>query len=905
MELVNVATGKPETLEENAVATALASGTHAPIGAKALINPDGELVFTPLKNVDLNLARYGYAIPTQAQLDELSNQKKYGEGAGNVLQAGLEGAARGATFGGSDYLASALGADPEAMRQRRELNPTAATVGEIGGAVGSALLAPEFSPAGLVSKLGRGVATRLAPEALTEGATLASKVLNAAGNVGATAAGSALEGAAYGLGETVTEASLGDPDLNAEKVLANIGYGGLLGGALGGAIKAGEIAVPAALEKAQSTIQSTYRKLVGKVGEAGQFEPGAGTKVFAKAASFATGEPEQEILDHARKVMSGEAEILSEPQRRVFYREFNAALDDHYRAVDKASREASTLVRPQETAALLADADSGKAIQALEKTRMDLRQTIAEMQSAPDLYPARFPAKLQQIADGLDEKTRLPAVEAARQYTTGARAARMDQVLPDISAADAFKAINEARQALDDKIPWNKEISGEAADAVVSLKNLRSQLKQSLEDEAVWGEAGARTAAYNNAVNDFLTTKKEFQKSFMKKVPTRSGGVTYRMDPTKANTFFNMINDPRGEIKGEALTEFFRASRQMVDEVDKTYQSAAFEKFDRQGLDALVGKNETMANRARNVIAAQPNRGLGFVTDMFGAAMTAMGSPLGAAALAARSILDPKTTLNRLSNLERAAQKSSQAIVSESNSVFKAPTKVVRQLVGPLSRQLSEKIQEKEYTKRVQKIEEQNTSPANAIDRLEWATRDLYHVAPNISASMQMAAIRGSMFLQTKIPRSSAPQLPLDKPFKPTMPQIIKFNRYYDAVHRPLTALKQLRDGFIYPEMVESLQSVYPQLYSEMQVQVMTSVTTAMAKKEEIPYQKRMAVSAFLQAPLDSSMLPQVFTANQATLNMTTAKKDMAEAAPTNIGKIDVSGRLKTNIQGSAQREAT
>ncbi len=904
MELVNITTGKPEDVPEDQVATLLAKGTHAPVGAKALINPDGELVFSPLKNVGANVGQYGYSVPTQEQLDELSNKQQYGTGAGNVLKAGAEGVARGASFGLSDVAAPYLGADPEAMRQRRELNPTAATVGEIGGAVGSALLAPEFAPAGLVSKAGAGVAARLAPEALSEGATLASRVLGAAGEIGAKAAGSAVEGAAYGAGQSVTEAALGDPDLNAEKVMANIGYGGLFGGALGGALKAGEMALPAALEKAQSTIQSTYRKLLGKTTEAGEFEVGPLGKAFAKGSAFISGQPEEEILDHAKKVFSGEGEILSEKQRRAFYREFTGALDEHYQAVNKASQEASSLIRPQESATLLANADREAAVQALEGTRGTVRQVIAEMQSNPDLYPARFPAKLQMLADALDEKTRLPAVEAPRQYTTGLRSAKMDQALPELTAADAYQALNELKKGLDDKIPWNKEIGGEAADAVSALKELRGQIKGALEDEAVWGEAGARTASYNDAINDLLTSKKEFQKAFMKKVSTRSGGVAYRMDPTKTNSFFNMINDPRGEIKGEALTDFFRSARNAVDEIDKTYQSTAFEKFDRTAMDDLVSRNEGMAERARKVIQQQPG-GLGYVTDMVGGAMAAMGNPLGFAAIAGRAALDPKTFINRLANTERAAQKVSQTITSASKALFKPTESKFRSLIGPIAGQLSVAAQEKQYQKRVDAIQQQDASPLHTMDKLELATRDLYHVAPNISASIQQTALRGTQFLSSKIPKPMKPRLPLDPPFKPTFPQMIKFSRYYNAVHRPLSALGQLKEGSVHPETIEALNTVYPQLYQEMKTEVMDAVTTTLAKKEDIPYQQRMAVSHFLQMPLDSSMLPETFSTNQATLAQMSAKKDAKEAAPAQMGKISLGDRLRTNSQNATQREAT
>lgn len=884
MQLVNTQTGAPENLDDEGLLPALAAGTHTPAGAKVLINPEGQLVFSPTANVHANLTQYGYSIPTQEQLSELSNQKQYGEGFGNVAKATLEGVSRGTTFGLSDVLEPhLLGTTAEAIKQRKERNPVASTVGEIGGAVGSALLAPEVAPAGILSRAGEGIAARLAPEALGEGASLAAKALNAADQIGAKAAGSAVEGAAYGLGQTVSEAALGDPDLNAEKIMANIGYGGLFGGALGGLLKAGELAIPASLAKAQETIQGTYDKLVGKANLEGEFEAGPLTKGIAKAGSFATGQPEEEILDHAKKVLSGEGEVLSEKQRRVFYRDFNSALQDHYQAVNKASLDATSIVRPQESAALLQTADAGVAATEHANIQNTLNHTIAEMETHPELYPARFPAKLKQIAEGLDA-----------------------DIAPTSGAADYFKAIQDAKSALDTKIPWNKEISGESADAISLLKDLRSQLKGSLEKEDVWGEAGARTQAYNSAVNDFLSAKKDFQTQFMRKVPTRSGGVTYKINPTKTNSFFNMINDPRGELKGDSLKNFFRASKELVDEIDKTYQSSAFEKFDKETMQSLIEKNEGMATRAQNVIQAQPNRGFGFVTDMFHGAMAATGNPLGIAAMAARAIMDPHTTIARLGNLERAAQQSSATVSTASKAVFKPSTTGLNKAIGPISGKLTEEATRKQYDKRAEQIEDQYTAPTKAIDKLDWVTRDMYHVAPQISSSIQMAAIRGTQFLGSKLPKPLKPPLPFDRPFKPSMPQIIQFNRYYNTVHRPLSALSELKDGVVHPETVETLQAVYPSLYTEMKSEIINSMTSVLAKKQEVPYQQRIAISAFLGSPLDSSMEPQSIQSNQKAMAQQNAEKAQEEAVRTTskgIGNIGLSGRLKTNIQSTAQRD--
>lgn len=152
--------------------------------------------------------------------------------------------------------------------------------------------------------------------------------------------------------------------------------------------------------------------------------------------------------------------------------------------------------------------------------------------------------------------------------------------------------------------------------------------------------------------------------------------------------------------------------------------------------------------------------------------------------------------------------------------------------------------------------------------------------------------------------------MPFDKPFQPSIPQMIKFNRYFNAVHRPLSALDELRNGKVMPETVETLLIVYPSIYAEMKTEILGQMTTVIAKKKDVPYQKRIALSAFLGQPLDASLAPQNIMANQQILSQQTAAKQQQEAGPVNptakgIGNLTLSDRLGTNIQNSAQREMT
>jgi hypothetical protein len=83
----------------------------------------------------------GYAPPSATQQEEVRKREEYGTGLGTEVRAGLEGAARGLTFGLSDVAARALGADAEGLAERKARNPYAATGGELAG-VGAGFLAP-------------------------------------------------------------------------------------------------------------------------------------------------------------------------------------------------------------------------------------------------------------------------------------------------------------------------------------------------------------------------------------------------------------------------------------------------------------------------------------------------------------------------------------------------------------------------------------------------------------------------------------------------------------------------------------------------------------------------------------------------------------------------------------------
>jgi hypothetical protein len=207
--------------------------------------------------------RRGYRMADAATVNDRLLERQYGD---SPIQAGIEGAARGLTFGASDLLLPALGADKEGLRERRARNEVASTIGEVGGMVAPALLTGGGGLAGSAGKAAAGAAER----ALTrEGAGLLGR---AAARAGTSAARMGTEGAVYGVGQGISDVALSKDPMSAEAIIGDLGHHILVGagfGAVGGAgLSVAGSALGVAADKAGKAIQRATSKLQAEL-EAG------------------------------------------------------------------------------------------------------------------------------------------------------------------------------------------------------------------------------------------------------------------------------------------------------------------------------------------------------------------------------------------------------------------------------------------------------------------------------------------------------------------------------------------------------------------------------------------------------------------------------------------------------------
>ena len=921
MPAINIKTGQPEDLDPVQLTEGLASGTHLPpAGQGVLLNPEGEIVFVPAEDIQENIARYGYRMPQPAELRQLGRDFKYGSDT-MQLQAGLAGAARGGTFGVSDYLAVKTGlTSPEHLSALKEYYPGTSLIGELGGAVATAPFS--FSPAGLAvkgAKLAEAAAIGKAASVLPKSA-MANAIAKTAVETGGKALGGAIEGLAFGLGQTVSEAALGDPDLTAEKVIGHLGQSAVLGGALGAGFRLGSIAAKKSLEKAKKVYQSAYENLVGKtvispqaVGEqagipgfnvadlgddlddaivsqlskdvveeqaqaAGQpvFEPGILTKKLAKASSATSGIPEEEILEKFAAEMDPNRIVLKTAEKDAKVKLFGENIQQVYEASKKLSRSMSKNVRPQEMSGLLDDVAAERPIAQYADARNSLQKAISEMAQEPLLYDQFIFRQSQKILERMDEK-----------LTAGFN-----------TSYDVYADLVKNRQLLEGLEKFNKMTLSRPEEKAINefITPIRSAIKEGLTDQNIWGEAGARQAAYNEKFSALLGWTKALEKNVMKRVQLGEGRDVYEINPTKINTMFNQINDYRTKIPGRATTNFLKAFREYVDQAEASIANAPDVKMDVKALKDFTGKLSDEAMQAKQYVS-EAFGGYGFFRDLMDAAKS--GGLGGMAAQIGTAFTKPENIIKGLSKIEKMSQATSKAVDKATKVIFekiKPPTRGI----GVMWDKLSPTERADKYKKYVEKLKNLTDVPDYLLDSLESSTSETFEIAPKFTQALQMATVRGISFLLQKMPKTIDQNL-LDTPYEPSQAEMLTFGRYVDVVENPTVVLGQLEQNYVPKESLETLREVYPAFYTELKTQLLNNIAEQVEKKAVIPYQRRIVLSRFLEVPLDSSFKPDLIARNQEILTVLAGQKAQEEmqrkTSQAGLGKVSLADRSQTGLE--------
>lgn len=481
----------------------------------AIKAPDGSLYEVP--KGDLSQLPEGASIATQEDVSQARAESKYGGLKGEAAAAGL-GALRGLTFGGSDILATGLAESvggkesrksvAEALRGYEEANPNATTAGEVGS-----FLVPALGELGAASKIGkaaeaasvlqRGVfgagraAENLAGNVLgREAESLGARTLQSAAR---SAVGGAVEGAAFGAGNELSDAAINDHELTAEKLWASAGKGALLGAGLAGGLGAA------------SEIGSTVVKGIG---------------------SYAAKKLEGSSLSDILERQSREAAFRSARAGKAVARSAERFADEGFAGVGKIWRdEAPELVGKTSFAKMTREDLREAADKGIEREGEKLGSILDKV----DAHASQMPRAIDIINEAKAIETRLEA----RALSGPARAKLRDfqsdvarisgitdeagNILPELANKPiSFRQFRDFRKDADNIAygsKLNPDLSGYKGDFAELRDKLEQKLTTSLDEASTsLGEKGLR--------REYEDAKKKYQAfSWLQKASENEGAA--------------------------------------------------------------------------------------------------------------------------------------------------------------------------------------------------------------------------------------------------------------------------------------------------------------------------------------------------------------------------------------------
>ena len=634
-KLYNTTTGEVEDVPFEEVNQGIISGEYQfqPGPAVPLENTSGEVYLMPANKASEIIIDHSWKFPSKEKTnsffqglqkdiaaadEEQRLEDEYGD---SPIQAGLFGAARGVTLGLSDpLLTNLLDVDPERLRELEKRQPGISTTTEIGGALLPLLLPEPTSSTAAAARLGllaaRGVtgataqAGRIAARAL--GKRLAGEVgkRHLAKGVAPLALGGAVEGALYGIGETLSEDALENKEMSAEAFVGNIGVGILLGGVAGGLLgggkeyiarsaksrltarllddkaakdfkyqtlkhaqRAGEkvsVADPRPLTEilsSENIIRFAPRDKAGKIGHGG-FGRNIKSKIMALASApldkaksfgaFMTDADENLVKEffaanpQAQKLRKWA--FASHPEKMnlaIGEGGFKDIVDKMYQ---KAGRMVELLTGGEKLAqvrTLLKGQDPAPMKEAVDNMLMRFLSTLEDMKAQPDIYMYRKP--IVQMEQALFGK---PGVKGL-----------IGNIEDAPNAYEVFRRLDKAKKkAIDPLLKFGKNLQPTEEETINFLvRKIRTPMKIMLENPKVFGEAGKLQKKINRAANDYLTFQDMFRKNFTIKDTDTRGRYVFDINEDKIISFLNM----RGRFHSTSSPRKLKVMNELVEQQRK------------------------------------------------------------------------------------------------------------------------------------------------------------------------------------------------------------------------------------------------------------------------------------------------------------------------------------------------
>jgi hypothetical protein len=731
-----------------------------------------------------------------AAVQEQRLQEELG-GVGGQLAAAGYGAARGLTLGLSDAAIAAVGGEQtrERLADYQRIDPGASLVGEGLGMVAPLIATGGGSSTGLLGKAATAV-PRLGQA--VEGALAAEAVL---GRVGAAAAGAAVEGGLYGIGQEISRTSIQDVPLTAERIVAAAGHGAILGGAAGGGLSA----LGALLRGGASKLGDVGAGLLGQVEatEARLAGELAGSLPKAEGTMQAlAGKAEREFALKSTGASAEAIQVLRQGGPELEQRVVRQAMEDLPRA---AGKEAGSLLSPAEKAAAATklEADAAAKVAGLGDemaqagAKSDLKKLVQE-----------FRAEKGLVETGMGR-------DAAGRY------------LPSSMGPEARKAMKETQE-------WLSDLEKIGEGDLASLTEAQARIRRGLDTATPPGQSLA------------LDLRRDLATAVDAEVARVRALAEEKLGPEFAARWTN------AQAEHKAASWLSEATAKGG---AKAPEAFGLEEAGKAALGALT------SGSLMGVPVAVAGSYASHLVRRYGADVAAN---LARAATRGEAIQALDRTVERIAG-ERVAQlvgagkRAVEQLPAAAGGVATVVERAVRDEQPATERPGT--VSQRYKAAKQELLDALPTRAARAAD----ATQGLDDVAPGLAQAVQARVQAASDFLAGKLPKvaqRASLQPHLERERLPSFDEMERYLRYERAVSDPLSVLEDARKGRLKREGVEALREVYPTIYQGLRSQVAAAVAE---KGSKLSYQQELQLGLlFPDLPTHPSLEPRAIAAYQA-----------------------------------------
>ena len=500
----------------------------------------------------------------------------------------------------------------------------------------------------------------------------------------------------------------------------------------------------------------------------------------------------------------------------------------------------------------------------------------------------------------------------------------LQPINPAPSAADIFQATDNLKRTIQ-RLGRFGQTSTE--DLVAQqAQRFSGQLADTLEDQNVWGDAGAFQHDLNQAVSGFIGKNSPsdiFARRFVEQT-----GTGPEISPGRVNTYLNQLGKPAAEIKQDVVQNYVEGAEKLQQQLD-----ALHEKFGVQSPTSLSGSVPTdlikstygkispgakfanslselhapayasrvaqgTAGATTGAYAGYQKGGIGgaVLGGIGGAAAGAILPPLEEAAgrklrqyalsgrirvlgsgapEAAGSVLNFAASASRgaarLSNgvnalFQAGGSQAIDAYASEDHK-NKLDDKIE---TGALNQQINAQAQQ-DQTMPVQHFAEggevknpfELAPPSEPAKPIFKGMKHFDKAMPEQAMLLASAKTRVGNYLNSLKPRTGAPKLAFDSE-NPSAEHSRSYRKALDLAVQPAGILNHMKAGTLTPELLGHFKSLWPEVHDYVSKALTKKITEAQLAGEKPNYRVRQSMSLFLGAPLDATLRPQAIQSIQA-----------------------------------------